>query len=193
MRKLFTILLLFVTFSTMADERGMLRLERISRHYASLGDYTLSFKIKAGESEQSGELGVQGQNLYMRLADTEVYVADSVRYEVRRGAKEIVVDKSELYEQELLSTLNGLVNVGKDYDVVESDVEGRQALCLTSKKGGDTLYIILSIDGESIESILYGAGEGAMSIELSRAKKSVVTLPKFDKSRYEGFEIIDFR
>jgi hypothetical protein len=98
----------------MADERGMLRLERISRHYDSLGDYTLSFKIKAGESEQSGELGVQGQNLYMHLADTEVYVADSVRYEVRRGAKEIVVDKSELYEQELLSTLNGLVNVGKD-------------------------------------------------------------------------------
>lgn len=193
MKKILVILLLFATLSARADERGVQRLERLSRHYASLGDYSLSFVLKMGDVEQDGELAVQGKNLYMRLGDTELFVADSVRYEVRGATKEVVIDRSELYEQELLSTLNGLVNVGGSYDVVECEVEGRHALRLTSKQGGDTIYIILSIDGESIERLMYGAGEGAMSITLARAQKSAKPIPQFDKGRYSGFEIIDFR
>ena len=193
MRKVVALLLLLTTLTAVADERGEARLARISRYYASLGDYRLSFVLKIEGAEQSGELGVQGQNFYMRLADTEVFVADSVRYEVRPTTKEIVVDKSEHYEQELLSTLNGLVNVGAEYDVVECEVEGRQALRMTSKRGGDTIYIVLSVDGESISRLIYGSGEGAMSLTLTRAQKSVAPLPKFDKERYKGFELVDFR
>ena len=193
MKKILVILLLFATLSARADERGVQRLERISRHYASLGDYTLSFVLKMGDAEQGGELAVQGQNIYMRLGDTEVYVADSVRYEVRGAAREVVVDRSELYEQELLSTLNGLVGIGEGYDVVECEIEGRQALRLISKRGGDTIYIILSVDGNSIERLLYGAGGSAVEITLARAQKSIKPIPQFDKGRYSGFEIIDFR
>ena len=193
MRRILLFLFLLATLSAVADERGEQRLERISRHYASLGDYSLSFVLKMGDTEQDGELAVQGQNLYMRLGDTELFVADSVRYEVRRATKEVVIDRSEHYEQELLSTLNGLVRVGGNYDVAECVVEGRQALRLAAKQGGDTIYIILSVDGESIERIMYGSGEGAMSIELARAQRSLKTLPRFDKGRYSDFETIDFR
>lgn len=193
MRRILLFLFLLATLSAVADERGAQRLERISRHYASLGDYGLSFVLKMGDVEQDGEIAVQGQNLYMRLGDTEVFVADSVRYEVRRATKEIVIDRSEHYEQELLSTLNGLVNVGGNYDVTECVVEGRQALRLAAKQGGDTIYIILSVDGESIERIMYGSGEGAMSISLARAQRSTKTIPRFDKGRYSDFETIDFR
>lgn len=193
MRRILLFLFLLATLSARADERGAQRLERISRHYASLGDYGLSFVLKMGDVEQDGEIAVQGQNLYMRLGDTEVFVADSVRYEVRRATKEIVIDRSEHYEQELLSTLNGLVNVGGNYDVTECVVEGRQALRLAAKQGGDTIYIILSIDGESIERIMYGSGEGAMSISLARAQRSTKAIPRFDKERYGDFETIDFR
>lgn len=193
MRRILLFLFLLAILSARADERGAQRLERISRHYASLGDYGLSFVLKMGDVAQDGEIAVQGQNLYMRLGDTEVFVADSVRYEVRRATKEIVIDRSEHYEQELLSTLNGLVNVGGNYDVTECVVEGRQALRLAAKQGGDTIYIILSVDGESIERIMYGSGEGAMSISLARAQRSTKTIPRFDKGRYSDFETIDFR
>ena len=193
MRRILLFLFLLATLSAVADERGEQRLERISRHYASLGDYSLSFVLKMGDTEQDGELAVQGQNLYMRLGDTELFVADSVRYEVRRATKEVVIDRSEHYEQELLSTLNGLVRVGGNYDVAECVVEGRQALRLAAKQGGDTIYIILSVDGESIERIMYGSGEGAMSISLARAQRSTKAIPRFDKGRYSDFETIDFR
>ena len=96
----------------MADERGEMRLERISRHYSSLGNYGLSFVLRVGGGLQKGEIAVDGNNSYMSIADTEVFVVDSVRYEVRSSSKEIVVDKADAYERELLNPLNGFRKTG---------------------------------------------------------------------------------
>ena len=193
MRKILTILLLFVTLSAVADERGEKRLERISRHYSALGGYSLSFVLRAGEGEQVGELAVNGNNSYMKLADTEVFVADSLRYEVRSSSKEIIVDRADAYEKELLNPLNGFSGVSSQYEIEECEIEGRVAVRLTPKGSGEVVYIVTAIDGESISKIKYGAGASSVEVVVKTTRKEQKNLPQFSKERYKGFELIDFR
>lgn len=193
MKKILLVALLLATFTVRADERGERRLERISRHYSALGNYSLNFVLRAGEGEQKGELAVEGNNSYMRVGDTEVFIVDSLRYEVRPASKEIVIDKAELYERELMNPLNGFASVKADYNIEEVQVEGKVAVRLTPKHTGDTIYIITETDGESIQSILYGVGGASAEVVVEKTRKSHESLPRFDKERYKGFELIDFR
>ena len=193
MRRVFTILLLFVTFAVMADERGEKRLERISNHYSALGRYSLSFVLRAGDGEQMGVLMVEGNNSYIKIADTEVFVADSLRYEVRRATKEIVVDRADAYEKELLNPLNGFSGVRNDYSIEEYEENGRIGVCLKPKRAGENIYIETSTDGERISKVRYGNGANGAEVEVLSLRRNGELLPKFDKERYKGFELIDFR
>lgn len=176
-----------------ADERGEARLGRISRYYSAMGNYSLSLVVRGGDAEQRGELMVEGNSSYMRIADTEIYVMDSLRYEVRKSAKEIVLDRADAYEKELLNPLSGFSNVSANYEIVEKTVDGRVVVELTPKKSGEVVTIVTAIDGESIARVQYGAGENRIDIEVEKCRKSVNSLPKFDKEQYKGFELIDFR
>ena len=193
MRRVLTILLLFVTFSAVADERGEKRLERISRYYSSLGSYSISFVLRAGGGEQRGELQVNGNNSYLKIADTEVFVEDSLRYEVRTSTKEIVVDRADAYEKELLNPLNGFSGVSKDYNIEECEVEGRMAVRLTPKQTGETVYVVTNVNGETLSKVKYGSGDGSAEVEIVSTKKESKKLPRFSKESYKGFELIDFR
>ncbi len=193
MKKIVLLLFLFVTLSAVADERGEKRLERISRHYSALGNYSLSFILRAGDGEQEGVLAVDGNNSYVKLADTEVFVVDTLRYEVRNSTKEIIVDRADAYEKELLNPLNGFSGVSSQYDIEECEVEGREAVRLTPKNSGEVVYVVTAIDGESISKIKYGAGVSFAEVEVKKVQKGQKSLPQFSKERYKGFELIDFR
>ena len=192
-RALLLILLLGSTLLAVADERGANRLERISRYYSSMGNYALSFVLRGGGADERGELKVAGNSSYMRIADTEVYVEDSLRYEVRKAAKEVVIDRADAYEKELLNPLNGFSTVASNYDIVEKTNHGRVVVELTPKKSGEVVRILTAADGQSIAKVQYGTGQSAVEIEIKECKKSVNSLPKFDKELYKGFELIDFR
>lgn len=193
MKKCILIVLLLIAFAVRADERGESRLERISRHYSALGNYSLSFVLRAGKGEQRGELMVDGNNSYIKIADTEVFVVDSLRYEVRATSKEIVVDRADACETEMLNPLLGFSGVKKDFDIAEIDFEGRVAVQLIPKRQGESVYIITSPDGESISRIKYGTGDATVEVEVKSMKRGGSILPKFAKEQYPGFELIDFR
>ena len=193
MRKLLLFIFLLGVLPAVADERGQSRLERISRYYSAMGSYALSFVLRAGDAEQKGEMMVAGNNSYMRIADTEVYVVDSLRYEVRKAAKEIVVDRADAYEKELLNPLNGFSSVAADYNIEERTVDGRIVIQLTPKKSGELISIVMAVDGESVAKVQYGAGQNIMELEVVRCKKTTNSIPKFIKEEYKGFELIDFR
>lgn len=193
MRKLLLFVLLLGTLPVVADERGQSRLERISRYYSAMGSYSLSFVLRAGGAEQRGELMVAGNNSYMRIADTEIYIMDSLRYEVRRSAKEIVVDRADAYERELLNPLNGFSNVAAEYNIEERTIDGRMVIQLTPKRSGELISIVTAVDGESITKVRYGVGQNLMELEVEHCEKRTNSLPKFIKEEYKGFELIDFR
>jgi len=179
--------------SAWADERGEKRLERISRHYSALGNYSLSFVLRAGGGEQSGVLVVEGNDSYMKIADTEVFIVDSLRYEVRKASKEIIVDRADAYEKELLNPLNGFSNVKNDYNIEEVEADGRVAVRLTPKRSGETLYIVTAPDGESIAKVKYGSGDNTAEVDVTTIRNRREPLPRFSKESYRGFELIDFR
>ena len=193
MKKTILFFLLFVSLSAWADERGEKRLERISRHYSALGNYSLSFVLRAGEGVQNGLLAVEGNNSYIQIGNTEVFVIDSLRYEVRATTKEIIVDRADAYEKELLNPLNGFASVKGEYNIEECDVDGRVAVRLTPKRSGETIYIITAHDGESIAKLKYGSGDTAAEVEVQTMRRGGNGVPQFAKEHYEGFELIDFR
>ena len=192
MRKILLLIFLCGAFSVFADERGQSRLERISRHYSAMGNYSISFVLRVGNAEQKGELSVSGNNSYMRIADTELFVEDSLRYEVRPSAKEIVIDRADVYEKGLLNPLTGFASIAKEYNVEECEVDGRIAVRLTPKTSDEIVYIFTAIDGESIARIQYGAGENKAEVEIIRTQKGNESCPRFKKECYKGFELIDF-
>ena len=193
MRKLFLILLFFVSFTVRADERGEMRLERISRHYSAMGNYSVEFVLRVGGAEQQGVMLVEGNNSYMKIADTELFVVDSLRYEVRGSSKEIIVDRADLYEKELLNPLNGFSGVSKNFNIEECEVDGHIAVRLTPKQSGEIIYIVTGIDGESISKVQYGMGDGRVEVSVESSKKDGRKLPIFSKEQYTGFEMVDFR
>ena len=193
MRKLFLILLFFVSFTVRADERGEMRLERISRHYSAMGNYSVEFVLRVGGAEQQGVMLVEGNNSYMKIADTELFVVDSLRYEVRGSSKEIIVDRADLYEKELLNPLNGFSGVSKNFNIEECEVDGHIAVRLTPKQSGEIIYIVTGIDGESISKVQYGMGDGRVEVSVESSKKDGRKLPIFSKEQYKGFEMVDFR
>ena len=193
MRKLLLILLLFVNFTVRADERGEMRLERISRHYSAMGNYSVEFVLRVGGAEQQGVMLVEGNNSYMKIADTELFVVDSLRYEVRGSSKEIIVDRADLYEKELLNPLNGFSGVSKNFNIEECEVDGHIAVRLTPKQSGEIIYIVTGIDGESISKVQYGMGDGRVEVSVESSKKDGRKLPIFSKEQYKGFEMVDFR
>ena len=186
-------MLLFVNFTVRADERGEMRLERISRHYSAMGNYSVEFVMRVGGGEQRGIMLVEGNNSYMKIADTELFVVDSLRYEVRGSSKEIIVDRADLYEKELLNPLNGFSGVSKNFNIEECEVDGHIAVRLTPKQSGEIIYIVTGIDGESISKVQYGMGDGRVEVSVESSKKDGRKLPIFSKEQYKGFEMVDFR
>lgn len=193
MRKLLSFILLCSPLFVVANELGEMRLERISRYYAAKGRYTLSFVMKAGDAEQKGILSVDGNNSYIRVADTEIFVVDSLRYEVRTSSKEIIVDRADGYEKELFNPLNGFAGVKSDYVIEEHIIDGRIVVRLRPKQSGDMVDIVTGVDGESISSINYGIGENSINITINSTQRGLQPMPQFSKERYKGYELIDFR
>lgn len=193
MRRLFTLVALFATISAVAEERGQALLQRISQHYAEMNSYEVSFVLRVAGSEQKGVLMVEGNDSYMRVGDTEIYVADSLRYEVRRDAKEIVIDKAALYEKDLLNPTSGFASIATDYNVEECERGGAKAVRLAPKRSGETIYVVLKSDGVTISKVEYGVGEHSAEMIIESCQKNSRSLPRFSNKDYKGFELIDFR
>ena len=129
----------------------------------------------------------------MSIADTEVFVVDSLRYEVRKSTKEIIIDRADAYEKELLNPLNGFAGVKNDYNIEEVELDGHIAVRLTPKRTGEIIYIVTSFDGEGISYIKYGAENNSVELKVVATRRASKSLPKFEKEDYKGFELIDFR
>lgn len=193
MRRLFTLVALFATISAVAEERGQALLQRISQHYAEMGSYEMQFVLRVAGGEQKGVLMVEDNDSYMRVGDTEIYVADSLRYEVRSNAKEIVIDKAALYDKELLNPTNGFASIVADYNVEECERSGAKSVRLTPKRSGETIYVLLKGDGATIAKVEYGADEHSAEMIVESCQKSSRPLPRFSNKDYKGFELVDFR
>ncbi|MCC8034873.1 MAG: outer membrane lipoprotein carrier protein LolA [Rikenellaceae bacterium] len=100
-----------------------------------LGNYTVSFRLTAEGSSAAGEYTVSGERYYMSVGDSEIYSDGKVRWEVNHFDEEVVIDRVDPSDRNLLSnptrafdfaddtftsSYKGVTNQGgKQYDVIE--------------------------------------------------------------------------
>ena len=192
-RYLLLVVALLLGLSGYADERGVEVLQRIGRRYATLDSYSLTLNVMLPDGSKSeGVLSVSGNRLYMKLADNEIFVEDSVRYEVHPRQREIVIDRADAYDKESFNPLKGVDGLTTSYNA--DYVEEERSLRLTPKSGnGDTLRIYVGVDGESVERVAIGSGANSVTIVVGQARYTKQQPTSFDKARYAGYEVIDFR
>lgn len=179
--------------SCYADERGVEIMQRIGRRYSSLNNYSLTFTVTLPNGTGSGgEMSVSGNKLYLKMADNEVFVEDSVRYEVHPRQREIVIDRADAYDKESFNPLKGVDGLTAKYNV--EYIESERALRLTPKTGNsDIIHIYMCVDGESVERVTLGGGENLVTILVSPAKYTTRQPASFNRAQYSGYEVIDFR
>ncbi len=194
MKRFFVIAVALVAvLSCYADERGVEIMQRIGRRYSSLNTYSLTFSAALPDGTSSGgELSVSGNKLYLKMADNEIFVEDTVRYEVHSRQREIIIDRADAYDKESFNPLKGVDGLMSKYNVEYIEVD--RALRLTPKTGNsDVIHIYMSVDGESVERVTLGGGDNIVTIVVSPVKYTTRQPAAFNRAQYSGYEVIDFR
>lgn len=199
MRRTLSILFLLVaaTAAAMADEASVRILKNIERNLAALGTYRAEFEMTAGEYTVRGEYCVAGDDFYMKADGTEVYAADGVRREVNTPKREIVVDGIDTAARDIVSNpARGFSLLLEDFDSATVEQGGRTCVVLSPKPSSpmrETIVVITDGRGEYPSEIVYGSEAGNVVVKLLSVARMSGDIPRFDASRYDGYETVDFR
>lgn len=195
MRRLVLVLIAsMAVLSSYADGRGKEALLSVESYYSSIAACRISLNISfANGQKAAGELGYAGKNLYAKIGDNEIFVVDSLRYEVNHRQKEVVIDRADAYSGEGANSVGLIQSLSSLYNVVEY-VESSRMLRLSPKSGGDdTISVYVAADGKSVERVQMGSGANAVTISVGKVQLSPQLSISFNRAQYAGYEVVDFR
>ena len=181
-----------------ADETAERILKDIERNLAAIGTYRVEFEVVAGDYRLRGEYVVAGRDFYLRADDTEVYAESGIRREIARSKKEITVDTIDASARDIISNPStGFSVLLEDFDsVTTSSADGVQSITLVPKAESsvrESVRVVVAKDGKFPKSITYNTESGAIEVRLLGVDSAKEGVPRFDKAKYEGYEVIDFR
>ena len=191
MRKL--ILTLFIIIGSFAASAQSL-LETFERSLESLKTYRVEFEVMVESYSTRGEYVVSGSDFYTKVDGTEYYVAGGVKYEVNNRTKEITIDSAESLGSDLLSNpARGFSVLARDFNSTPATIDGRAAIELTSKQGGEeSIVIVADSSGRLPQIICYSYASSSMVIALHNIT-SCDSLPLFSTTNYVDYELVDMR
>ena len=192
MRKL--VLTLFIILGSFSASATSL-LETIERSFAALGDYRVTFTVTMDNMVTEGSYAVSGNDFYITLYGAEYYVADGVKYEVNAERKEIVVDSAESLGGDLLSNpAQGFSTLARDFNQTDITIDTRKAVRLSAREGGvGDILVVADKDGKLPQMIVYIYDNARMTIVLDSIEPIAGEIPRFDRTNYPDFELIDMR
>lgn len=192
MRKL--VLTLFIILGSFSASATSL-LETIERSFAALGDYRVTFTVTMDNMVTEGSYAVSGNDFYITLYGAEYYVADGVKYEVNAERKEIVVDSAESLGGDLLSNpAQGFSTLARDFNQTDITIDTRKAVRLSARNGGvGDILVVADKDGKLPQMIVYIYDNARMTIVLDSIEPIAGEIPRFDRTNYPDFELIDMR
>lgn len=190
--------LLCGTGQTQAAGNASKLLERLSGYFRSLGDYRVTFEVEADGRGFPGYYCVAGDRYYLSLGDAEVYGEGGVRYEVDNARREVVIDRVDTASRNLLS------NPTRAFDFVDDEFAAEQ---IGSAEGVATVRLMPRATDAAVswidlrieeaagrpQSVSYRFDGERIGIEIRSVTAEKETLKPFDKARYAGYELIDFR
>lgn len=190
-RLVFALFMLLCSFSASAESL----LDSFEKSLTALGAYKVCFTVNLDNSYTlAGEYVVEGANFYVRLGNTELYVTDGVKYDVATDRREVVVDSAQSLGSDILSNpASAFARLKEQYNVSQSVVDGRATARLESKDGAESAVVVADSSGKLPESIVYSQSESFVKITFTSIAASRESVPRFDRSKYAQYELVDMR
>ena len=187
-----------VSAQSVADSRANQYVVQLSQAVKALGGYAVRFTIAAGEYKASGDYAVSGERYTITLGNVEVYGDAQLRYEVDNSRKEIAIDKVDSSSHNVLSNpLSAFDFIGDEYQAEllsqsADEVVLRLSPRQKSEQGG-VMEVAIDARTSLPKSIVYQLSGESIRVDINHIASVATTPAKFDESKYQGFEIIDFR
>ena len=190
-RLILTLFIIIGAFSASAESL----LEKFERQLAALGDYRVEFTVTIGDTTTEGSYAVSGEDFYITLYGTEYYVSDGVKYEINSSRREIVVDSAQSLGGDLLSnTAKGFSLLARDFEQTDITIDARSAVKLTPRNGDSSrIVVVADKSGKLPQMIVYAYDSERMTIVLDSITPVAGGIPRFDRTKYADFELIDMR
>lgn len=190
-RLILTLFIIIGTFSASAE--GLI--EHFENSLKGLGDYRVTFTATMGDMVTSGNYAVSGSDFYIVIAGVEYYVAQGVKHEVNSERKEIVVDSAESMGGDLLSNpAKGFSILARDFEQRDVTIDSRKAVRLNPRSGeGGQILVVANKGGNLPQMIVYIYDDSRMIITLDAIESLTSGIPRFDRSKYPDYEVIDMR
>ncbi len=210
MKKLLFILLLLIgSLTARADEKADALLAKMSATMRGWKSYRVEFALRADPSQQQvmGSYVVSGQRYRLAAAGREVFSDGTLKYEVNPEDKEVVIDKINPKDRSILSNPTKIFDFSSE--IFNSSYAGQVTRngrkcdrVVLSPRGDDhgITQVSLLLDAANglpagLDYLLDGVSE-PVEIDITDVKQ--ITAPadgdfRFDKAKFKGYEIIDFR
>ena len=209
-KSLLLIVLALTAWTVGADERSSALLDRLSSRIAGYGNYRVEFTVYVpGLQPQQieGYYLVNGNKYYITVEDREIYCDGKLKYEVNPADREVTIDRVDPSDRNILSNptrafefLDGAFTHvwqkeetfdGKRCDVIalhpSDPTWGLTEVSLAIDRAtGLPARLSYRLEGSSAPIVV-----GIDRIVPRVAGDSAAYL--FDRNKYKGFEMIDFR
>lgn len=192
----FLFALLLCPFSLRGQSDTSEPLGRMRRAMEAFGGYTATFTIALGEEQLLGSFSVEGERYHIELADVEVYGEAQERYEVNKSRREVTILKTDTESMDILSNpAHALELLGEGPQAVKFKETATELTLTLAVDRSLRRAARLTLDKQSHlpRRIVYLTDGLELTIDIHSLAKLPAPLPPFDKSHYEGYELIDFR
>lgn len=199
-RLLWLLLALAVGVETIsAAGRAAEILGRMAAEFRTMKGYEVEFSIGAGDYHASGSYAVRGEAYTLTLGDAEVYCDGTLRYEVDKARREVTIVGVDTTSRNILNNpVRAFDFLGDDYRAeLLSEAGGRASIRLTPVAGSGAsageITVTVATGTMRPERLDYDFDGERIRVEVRRVAPLAAPLAAFDRSRFEGFEFIDFR
>ncbi len=166
--------------------------------FDAMPGYEVRFEVRTVRDTLAGRYEVQGKRYYMQLAAAEVYGDDVVRYEINPEYREVVIDAAKPASHNLLDNPTrafDLLDEGYDPLLLDESAE-RVVVRLTPVEPDPAAVTIeVAIDAHRAlpERVTYAIDGDRIEIKIREVRSRTEAPRTFDRTAYEGYELIDFR
>lgn len=189
-----------------ADGQADAILRKLAERISAMGNYTARFEVRAEGNRIEGTYAVSGDKYYMQTDEYEVVCDGKTRWEINHYDEEVLIDNANPADRNILSNPTRAFEFAPDIfnssykGAEERDGKAVDVVELTPVDSKSTLLrvtlVIKHREGLPIE--LRYLSDGLSEDVVVQMVEINPGLPQnavfsFDRSKYESYDIVDFR
>ncbi|MDR0908031.1 MAG: hypothetical protein LBM63_05455 [Rikenellaceae bacterium] len=195
---------LLTCLGALADTKSDELLRSLQNKVEALGSYRAVFRVTVDGQSLEGTYEVSGNSYHIATPDVEMLCDGQTRWEVNLLDREVLIDEINPADRTILGNptrmfdfLDGsYAHSYKGRATLKTGEADRIELIQNAGNEQDKLTVYLNVSSRLPARIVYRLGSLNTDATVDIESIEPVRLPEpyeFEPSRYEGFEVIDFR